>query len=120
MVQVLRQYVTDPAVVEEVLDNDVPSYAVRWGGQEYVIYSLALPDREGQMWGRAGFAFFEIGNRQLAKSECRLYAINGGNDLAGMFLTKPECEAARKSLRRKDDWPDLPTPDHPWYGQYHG
>jgi hypothetical protein len=64
--------------------------------------------------------FFKIINDQLAKSEYRLYAINGGNDLGGMFLTQPECEAARKSLPRKDDWPYLLTLEHPWYGQLHG
>jgi hypothetical protein len=85
-----------------------------------VIYSPALPNEEGQSWGRATHAFFKIINDQLAKSEYRLYAINGGNDLGGIFLTQLESEAARKSLPRKEDWPYLPTPDHPWYGQYHG
>jgi hypothetical protein len=36
-----------------------------------------------------------------------------------MFLTQPECEAARRSLPRKDDWPYLPTLEHPSYGQLH-
>jgi hypothetical protein len=51
--------------------------------------------------------------------EYRLYAINGGSDLGGMFLTQSECEAARKSLSREEDWPYLPTLEPPWYGQYH-
>jgi len=49
----------------------------------------------------------------------RFYAINGGNDLGGILLMQDECEAARKSLLRKEDWPYLPTPEHPWYGQNH-
>jgi len=65
-------------------------------------------------------AFFKIINNQLAKSEYRLCTIGGGNDLGGMFLTQPECETARNALRRKEDWPDLSTSEHPWYGQYHG
>jgi hypothetical protein len=116
----LRQYISEPAQVQELVDNDAPSYLVRCAGQEYMIYSPTLPDDKGQLWGRASYMFFKIINDQLAKSEYRLYAINGGNDLGGMFLTQPECEAARKSLPRKDDWPYLLTLEHPWYGQLHG
>ena len=119
ILKVLGQYVSEPAQVQEVVDNDAPSYVARCGDLECEIYSPALPEGEGQLWGRATHAFFKIVNEQLTKSEYRLYAINGGNDLGGMFLTQPECEAARKSLPRKEDWPYLPTPEHPWYGQYH-
>jgi len=120
VVPVLGQYVPEPAQIQEVVDNDAPSYVVKCGDLEYVIYSPALPNEEGQSWGRAAYALFKIVNDQLTKSPYRLYAINGGNDLGGMFLTQSECEAARKSLPRKMDWPYLPTLDHPWYGQYHG
>ena len=115
----LRQYV-EPAEVREVIDDGTPSYVVECGGSEYLIYSPDLPDEEGQGWGRATHAFFKIVNDQLTKSDFRLYAINGGNDLGGMFLTQSECDAARKSLPRKEDWPYLPTLERPWYGQYHG
>jgi len=120
MIPALGQYVSEPAEVEDVVDNDAPSYVIKCAGQEYVIYSPALPEDEGQSWGRAAHAFFRIVNDQMAKSEYRLYAINGGNDLSGIFLTRDECEAARKSLRRKEDWPYLPTLEHPWYGQPQG
>lgn len=115
----LSQYVSEPTQVQEAIDNNKPSYIVRNAGQEYVIYSPVLPNDEGQSWGRATHAFFKIINDQLSKSEYRLYAINGGNDLGGMFLTQAECEAAWKSLPRKEDWPYLPSLEHPWYGQYH-
>jgi hypothetical protein len=118
-VQVLGQYVSEPAQVQEVVDNDAPSYVVKCGSLEYVIYSPGLPEEEGQSWGRATHALFKIINDQLTQSEYRFYAINGGNDLGGMFLTQSQCEAARKSLPRKEDWPYLPTTEHPWYGQYH-
>jgi len=49
----------------------------------------------------------------------RFFAINGGNDLGGMFLTTVEAEEARKSLPRKQDWPYLPTMERTWGGQYH-
>jgi hypothetical protein len=94
-------------------------YLVTCRGVDYPIYSRA-PDEEGQSWGRATHALFKIVNDQLTKSEYRLFAINGGNDLGGMFLTQTEFESARHSLSRPEDWPYLPTPEHPWYGQPHG
>lgn len=117
---VFIQYRVEPAQVEEFVENNEPSYGVRCGDQEYLIYSPVLPDDEGQSWGRAAHAFFKIADDQLCTSEYRLYAINGGNDLGGMFLTRAECEAAQRSLPRKEDWPHLPSLDHPWYGQHHG
>ena len=115
----LRQYLSQPGNIEELIDDMAPRYAVRYQDQEYFIYSPELEDSEGQSWGRATHAFFSIVNNQLMDSQHRFYAINGGNDLAGMFLTPAECEAAQQSLSGKTDWPYLPTLDHPWYGQYH-
>ncbi len=113
------QYVSKPGDIEEVADDNKPSYLVRSGEQEYVIYSPELPGSDEESWGRATYAFFKIVNDQLARSAYRLFAINGGNDLGGMFLTQVECDAARKSLPRKQDWPYLPTLEQPWYGQPH-
>jgi hypothetical protein len=119
ILNVLSRYVPEPAQIDEVLDNQKPSYLVGCGGQEHLIYSPELPEDEGQSWGRAAYAFFKIINDQLLQSDYRLYAINGGNDLTGIFLTQSECEAARRSLAHKEDWPYLPTLEHPWYGQFH-
>lgn len=116
----LTQYGAKPIQLQELYDNNNSSYTVKCGEHDYPIYAPGLPDDEGQPWGRAAYAFFKIVNDQLSQSEYRLYAINGGNDLSGIFLTPAECEAARKSLPRKEDWPYLPTLDHPWYGQPHG
>jgi hypothetical protein len=55
----------------------------------------------------------------LANSEYRFYAINGGNDLGGMFLMPAQAQAAQKALPNKRDWPYLPEDVPPWYGQYH-
>src|SRR5215475_10669062 len=78
--KILSQYIAEPAEIQEVVDDGKPSYAVRCRREEYVIYSPALPDDDGQNWGRATYAFFKIVNDQLVNSEYRLYAINGGND----------------------------------------
>jgi hypothetical protein len=115
----LRQFVSKPLEIEESFDSDKPRYAVRCGGKEYIIYSPELDDSEGDSWGRATFALFSIVNDQLAGSTHRFYAINGGNDLGGMFLTPAEVEDAKLTPRRKTDWPYIPQNKHPWYGQPH-
>ena len=55
MMRVLGQYVSEPAQVQEVVDNDAPSYALKCGDLEYVIYSPALPGEEGQRAESAQF-----------------------------------------------------------------
>jgi hypothetical protein len=116
----LRKYVQEPAQLEELIDNDTPRYSVKCGGREFAIYGPELADQSGDnSWGRATCAFFAIVNDQLASSACRFYAINGGNDLGGMFLTPEQATAAQKNLPRKQDWPYLPNDELPWYCQYH-
>ena len=50
---------------------------------------------------------FSLVNQQLSDAEVSFYAINGGNDLGGMFLTEAQVEQARRSLPLKSDWPNL-------------
>lgn len=111
----LRKYVASPAKVTERIDDDVPSYVVSCLGTDYPIYDKNDQD---DSWGRAMFALFDIVNRQLAQTPYRFFAINGGNDLGGMFLTLDQAKAAKKSLARRD-WPYLPVDEAPWYGEYH-
>lgn len=115
----LKKHVREPAEVIELIDDDLPSYRVRCQDKVYIIHTPELEDSGGQSWGRATYAFFDIINGQLDGSEYRFYAISGGNDLGGMFLTAQQCEAARRALGRKEAWPYLPTLDHPWFGQFH-
>jgi hypothetical protein len=115
----LQKHVPQPAQVEELLDHDVGRYAVKCGPREFVIYAPDLDDNGGESWGRATVAFFAIVNDQLAHSQYRFYAINGGNDLGGMFLTPSQAEAAQKALPNKTDWPYFPKDEPDWYGQYH-
>lgn len=116
---VLRKYVAAPAEVIEERDSKGDTYKVTSQGKTYVIYSPGMDLNGGQNWGNATFALFDIVNRQLQNSPRRFYAINGGNDLGGMFLTKETYDRAIKSLKRKTDWPYLPDSSHPWYGQAH-
>ena len=115
----LRKFVENPATIEEDFDDDAPSYSVRCCGSQFDIYAPNLDEDEGNSWGRATVALFFMVNAQLKNSTHRFYAINGGNDLFGMFLMPAEATAAQKSLPNKADWPYLPKEEDPWYGQYH-
>ena len=113
----LTKYVDKPKVVIEELDADTPSYRVTSQGETFDIYSPGM--EEGQSWGRATYAFFRIVNRQLLDLDIKFYAINGGNDLGGLFLTTSQYHSAIKAIPQKTDWPYIPKLDHPWYGQPH-
>jgi hypothetical protein len=115
----LKRYVLKPANIEERINYDAPRYSVVADNTEYVIYDPTTDESEAKSWGRATWALFSIINKQLSTSGVAFYAINGGNDLGGMFLTSKQAEAARLSLPRRTDWPYLPTDQHPWYGQQH-
>ena len=115
----LRKYVRQPARIEDVVDDDTAAYSVRCGGREYPIYGPGLPDENGEAWDRATIAFFAFVNDQLASTPYRFYAINGGNDLGGMFLTPAQAYEARASLPRPLDWPYLPQDNSPGCGQFH-
>ena len=115
----LRKYVPQPAKIEELLDNETPRYSVKCGPIEFVVYAPELEGELGNLWGRATYAFFRIVNDQLTNSPYRLYAINGGNDLAGMFLTPDQAQESRLSLPKKSDLPYLPTNDPDGYGMYY-
>lgn len=110
----LREYVSEPAEVEDRFDEQ--GYTVRAGGKERVVYG---PENAEESWPLATFVLFDIVNAQLEGATHRFYAINGGNDLGGMFLTEQEVEAARNALPSRTDWPYLPTLSPSWYGQFH-
>ncbi len=115
----LRRYLVAPASIMEDLNTTSGRYAVRFGNREFVVFDPQVPEAAERSWGLATYALFTIVNEQLAASEYRFYAINGGNDLHGLFLTPEEAEAARAALPRRADWPYLPTADGPWYGAFH-
>ena len=105
-----------PWELVELLDDAAGTYRVACGRGEYPIYG---PHAELNSWGLAAFALFDIVNRQLQDSEIRLFALNGGNDLFGIFMTSAQAEHARQHLEHKSDWPYLPTLEPDWYGAFH-
>ena len=101
----LRKFVINPLGIVEDLDDDSASYSVRCGESAFEVYSPDLDNEAGSSWGRATVALFSIVNEQLRNSSHRFYAINGGNDLFGIFLTPAEAAAAQTSLPHRRDWP---------------
>lgn len=92
----LKKHFSKPEGVEELINNNLPSYSVRSKDITYEIYSSKIPENES--WGNATFALFSIVNHQLTKSNYGFYAINSGNDLCGMFLTKEQYKQAISSI----------------------
>ena len=115
----LTTLVEHPADLTEFLDADIPSYKIRCGGQEYLLYSADEPGTERESWGWATYFFFLVVNSQLTRTGVRFYAINAGNDLGGLFLSPEQATAVRSSLAQKTDWPYIPELQEPWYGQFH-
>ena len=114
----LKAHVAAPLVLSEELDVDRGVYTVKAGNRTQRIFPSPLGGDEYESWGVATAAFFEIVNRQLERAPVKFYALNAGNDLMGIFLTEPQAAAARKALKRRSDWPYLPTMRAPLFGQY--
>ncbi len=120
----LIEYVDNPVEIHEVNTGETERYdekaiySVASEGDIYQIYGPELDDDEGQTWGRAAHALFAIVNRQLQDQDVKLYAVNGGNDLGGFFLTAEQYEGAKKVLQNKSNWPYVVNLEHPSYGQH--
>lgn len=118
-----KQGVTISQIEDQFHDSD---YSVTVNGVDYLIYNadeLKLDQQNlASIWGLAMVRSFAIVNELLAnaKSDEQLYAVNGGNDLFGIFLT-PELRDAVCNLPglTLQDRPYVPKEEHSWYGQEH-
>lgn len=105
----LKEYSATPLEVTEALDNDGLRYTVGAGGKQFVIWEVLENGKQNNDgWERATVAFFQIVNASLDTSTHHFYAINGGNDLFGMFLTEQEFTAARQAIAKRSYWPWSP------------
>lgn len=111
MREVLCKHVPTPAPLTESREGE--SYSVEVNGINYPIDGPGLDDNS---WGRATFALFDSINKQLTGAPVRFYALNGGNDLFGVFLTEAEYQQAIKTLPQKRDWPYIVTNTPPDFG----
>lgn len=113
----LEKYSAPPIEVIETFDHDGLGYTVAAAGRQFVIWEVLENGKQNSDgWERATVAFFQIVNASLDASTHRFYAINGGNDLFGMFLTEQEAAAARQAIARRSDWPWSPDDRVPYYG----
>jgi hypothetical protein len=117
------QGVTVPEIQEDLAEDH---YHLNLANSDLEIYGPEDVAREatepGRVWAIATVRTFELVNRLLAATESqeRLYAVNGGNDLFGMFLTQAQFSeitsyagsAARGAPYEVHD-------DPPWYGDRH-
>lgn len=106
----LKQFVPAPISIDEQLGADGQLYIVSFAGARYEVYS---PESADKSWENATSIFFAAVNSQLNGKEYRFYAINGGNDLGGMFLTEAQYRNATKQLQKKSDWPYIPPLPQP-------
>lgn len=109
----LRQYDAADIDVAEEYDGEAGTYTVLAGGKSYVIRG---PHARGDIWVLATIAFFDIVNAGLAQASHKFYALYGGNDLAGVFLSDEQFHAARSSIERHSHWPWMPVDRAPDYG----
>lgn len=106
----LKQYVPSPISIDEQLGTNRELYIVSFSGMRYEVYS---PQNDEKSWENATSILFAAVNSQLSGKQHRFYAINGGNDLGGMFLTEAEFRNATKQLQKKSDWPYIPALPQP-------
>lgn len=110
----LQKYVASFVEIREDIDSDAARYSVCAGGQKYEIWAAGATNDDG--WARATVAFFGIVNANLGGSPYKFYALYGGNDLSGIFLTEEEFADARRAITEPSHWPWLPVDEPPHYG----
>jgi len=110
----LKQFTDSPIEVTEEMDHDSGTYTVCCEGLRFAISFPDDPDDDS--WIRATVAFFDIVNANLRKSSHKFYALYGGNDLCGIFLTQQEYLAARPATKPRLNWPWMPVNWPPDYG----
>jgi hypothetical protein len=110
----LQHYAPAPIEVIEDIDSDLGSYAVIAAGKRIEVWGPTLDPKDG--WARAAVAFFNIVNTNLGHSSHKFYALYGGNDLSGLFLTSEQYALARQTIKNSSHWPYMPVMEPPNYG----
>ena len=108
----LSTLVETPLNIEEIRNEDNTKYIIKFNNKEHLIYDESTNSNKNS-WGNATYVFFEIINSQLVDKEIKFYAVNGGNDLFGIFLTEKQAKASRNGLNNPKDWPYIPKNETP-------
>jgi hypothetical protein len=102
----------EPEAILEVKDQDAAYYDIEHRGVRYRVFDSKLSEYES--WDRATEVLFHIVNLQLEGAAKKLYAMYGGHDLGGIFLTKVEAEVACNSISVEAERPYLPALPEEW------
>jgi hypothetical protein len=124
----IEPFLKGPGIALNQVEDDISERgdSVMVDGRRYKIYDADEVQRRekqlGLLWGLSGARAFAIGNGLLegGGSEERLYAVKGGNDLDGFFLTPALREVICGDPGvRPGGRPCLPTEEYPRFGQEH-
>ncbi|NVJ59492.1 MAG: hypothetical protein HWE27_03835 [Gammaproteobacteria bacterium] len=113
----LSKYIEKPEPIKEIINSSLPKYEVLISGIKYKVYDQSTSQLDSYV--NAQYIFFKIVNIQLKDTKYKFYALYGWNDLQGIFLTQEEYEHIINSIKKKSEWPYLPTLREPHYGQAH-
>lgn len=106
-----------PDSFREIADPDTGAYAIEHRGTIHAVSGGNIDPYQGQ--GNAAALFFEIVNRSMAGTKHRLYALGHGNDMQGVFLTKPQFDLAVRLYKDTKNAPFVPTRNPPSFGMPH-
>lgn len=117
-----REGISLPTATDDIFDD---GYTVFVNDMEFEIYNAIELERDeneqpGLIWGLSMTRCFNIINQLLeaAGSTERIYAVNGGNDLFGFFLTPHLFELiVRHPQAAPHDGPYKCTENYPRFGQ---
>lgn len=117
-----REGISRPTATDDISDD---GYTVLVNDTNYDIYNAIELERDeneqpGLIWGLSMTRCFNMINQLLESvgSAERLYAVNGGNDLFGFFLTPHLFELiVRHPQARPSDGPYECTENYPRFGQ---
>ncbi len=115
-----KQGVFITQLADHFVEED-PGYSISVNGKKILVYGPAEMD-SANIWALAKARTFALVNELLlqAKSKERLFAMHGGNELFGFFLT-PELkkEICKQENILPRDRAYVPTEEPPWFGQEH-
>jgi len=89
---------------EEVWGDEEESYSLEWGKHRFEVYGPSDPESHEKSWERATVAAFSVLNTYV-KKPWKVYAVGGGEDLWGIFLTPQE----HARILANPEYPDKPT-----------
>lgn len=109
---------TEPAKMTEVIPDGTNNYLIEVQNKQYYLFDEDIAQKDVyEGWALATYTLFHVVNLQLVETDYKLYALYGGNDLSGVFMTEEEVIERRRAFKDKhSEWPYVPTMEHPDFG----